>query len=246
MIVTMIVTLMVTLAVVTSAVYALEYNCTADESLCTGSGMQTIFVSGLRMCCPPIATFSLNGNSCQCVETGLVAEQQCLQGVAQCRDASSFSTDSRGLLRCCMRGFVLNSVTNSYINGVLMDFCTCTPALAGSGGFMSTFMGLNTNGAGPIISGTGGSPLAVAGFNATDFRDHWRQMGEAWKKWGQNFGQGFRQWGENFGQSMRNTGLDFARSMNSALQSTFRNTMVPVQRAMNDMMGNVFRSIPGF
>lgn len=245
----MAVSLLVTLALVASTTFAREYNCTVDESLCTGSGMQTIFVSSLRMCCPPTATFSLNGENCKCLEPDVIAEQQCLQGVVQCRDASSFSTDSRGLLRCCMHGFVLNSVTNSYVNGVLMDFCTCTPAHRGAGSFLSTFMGLNNNGAGMGIytNGASGSSLGGPGqFNSTEFSEQWRNMADAWRRWGQNFGQGFRQWGDNFGKNMRGTGLDLARSLSGSLQNTLRGTMLPVQKALNDMVANVFRSIPGF
>lgn len=68
----------------------------------------------------------------------LCAEEPCLEGVARCRDGTSFSTDSRGVIRCCMPGFILNSATNTYINGVLVDFCSCQrmPNV----GFMSKLM----------------------------------------------------------------------------------------------------------
>jgi len=239
-------TLFILVTVVAGAAYAREYNCTVDESLCTGSGMQTIFVSGLRMCCPPSASFSLNNNDCKCVEPDVPMGQQCLQGVSQCRDANSFSTDSNGVLRCCMPGFILNSVSNGVVNGVLMDFCSCTPFNNGANSFMSSVFGMNTNNDMPRSNILSAQTVVSGGNNATDFRDEWRQMANEWRNWGQNFGSGFRQWGQNFGRNMRNTGLDLARDLSGTLQTSLRNTMGPLQRALNGMMANVFRSIPGF
>ena len=94
------------------------------------------------------------------MSTLLIAEEQCLEGVVQCRQASSFSRDSQGNLRCCMPGYALNSITNSVVNGVMMDLCTCTPM--GSGGFMSTFLG---NGGGAMLMSNFPSMAGMSGQN---------------------------------------------------------------------------------
>eukprot|EP00916_Digyalum_oweni_P015166 GHVL01024766.1.p1 GENE.GHVL01024766.1~~GHVL01024766.1.p1 ORF type:complete len:255 (-),score=9.04 GHVL01024766.1:400-1164(-) len=240
----MAVTVLMSIAVLATACLAREFNCTVDESLCTGNGAQAIVVAGQRMCCPPTATFSLNNNDCKCVVPD-TKEEPCREGVPQCRQATSFSTDSQGILRCCLPGLALNMVSKSVVNGMLMDVCTCRSV--GNGGFMTSFMGMGHNG--PVMAASfpamAPRPVPVPSTNSTDIRSEWQRISNDWRNWGQNFGQGFRTWGHNFGQSMRGTGLNLARSLSGVLQNTLANTMVPLQRAFTHTIGNAFSAIPG-
>ncbi|PVD32622.1 hypothetical protein C0Q70_08065 [Pomacea canaliculata] len=155
------------------------------------------------------------------------AEEPCREGIQSCRDANSFSTNSRGIVRCCMPGYAINSVSSSFVNGHLVDICTCTRT--GSGGFLSSFMGLDNTGQVMISSGNGGAQVYPSArgstVNMTEVREKWRQMGEGWKQWGQQFGNNFRTWGQNFARSMHHTGRELARSLTGTLHNTLQRTL---------------------
>ncbi|KAL8607687.1 hypothetical protein ACOMHN_039361 [Nucella lapillus] len=231
-----------------SSSYGKTYNCTADGALCTGTGARTMTLNGVTVCCPAWASISVNDNNCVCTDNPAdnANGQKCFTGINNCRGASSFSTDSAGQLHCCPLGSYMHMVSAMQANGKgqMRAGCTCYNGYTGgvlsphwmNGGMLMSALGGNNNNNGKGQNGR----------NDTAAREQWRNMGEAWKNWGQQFSRGFGTWGRNFGQNMRRTGLDLAHNLSGVVQSTLTSTTVPIQRALNDMIRNIFRSIPRY
>lgn len=249
--------LIVALAVSTS--HGREYSCTVDEALCTGSGGQSITMNGVTKCCPAQATMTINNNQCVCTESAAASDEfSCLQEYQVCSSgtAGSYTTDSAGNVRCCPLGHHMTSFIKADPQGQVTETCTCK-LTGGSRSSFSSFLGRFFGGGGGSrimsafpglldkVNMTSAGQQSSAGGNSSDVLDQWREIGQSWKTWGQQFAKGFQTWGRNFGHSMRDTGRDLARDLTGVLQTTLRRSALPIQRALNDMVGNVFSSIPG-
>ncbi|KAL8607692.1 hypothetical protein ACOMHN_039366 [Nucella lapillus] len=197
--------------------------------------------------------------------------QMCLIGIDNCREATSFTTDSAGLLHCCPPGSNLRMVQADG-KGQMKAGCTCFSGH--TGGVLSSILGMagmgggggggNVNPLAGMNSGMLMSALSKLGFgrshlggnnnnngkgqngrNETAVGGQSQNNGGA-QTLGKQFSRGLATWRRNFGQNMYKTGLDLARNLGGVVQSNLNSTAVPIQRALTGLFGNIFRSIPRY
>ncbi|CAG5119619.1 unnamed protein product, partial [Candidula unifasciata] len=118
------------LAVTAVLATAEQVPCTTGEQQCKGHQSLSI-VNNNHYCCGH--GFNLQWRSpanndqspATCICDRQFYEIDCVEGNVQCQDATSFVSDGY-TTKCCPVGYSMNSVSNSFINGVKVDYCKCT------------------------------------------------------------------------------------------------------------------------
>ncbi|XP_005099167.1 uncharacterized protein LOC101855102 [Aplysia californica] len=115
-----------------AAVSAEQVPCGSGQAACAGFAVNSV-QNGNVFCCNDGFDIKWTSGSQQptCMCERVYTERDCITGYENCAQVGSFSMIN-GKYQCCSNGESMTSVSQSFVNGVPVDYCKCRKSLNGN------------------------------------------------------------------------------------------------------------------